>query len=171
MLSDSGIPYVISVNSDQSAMDECAILFQDRFYQHIFEGKPVQKAFDNAKVAKSIANQEIQVCCCAHEHHADCLWQKKYQEDPIAAHALHSNGGGVCKCKESGYKDQEHSKTCTDLTNFKSNMEELEPQEEENGNSDDGFDNLNFDDDDDEFGDLNFDDDDNDEEKTKYNFD
>ena len=76
-----------------------------------------------------MANEEVEVCCCSHEHHKDCAWHKKYLEDPEAAHNIHSNK--ECKCKESKRKGQDHIKTCDAYKNFKRIMTEIYQKKEE----------------------------------------
>ena len=99
---ETNIAYIIKVNSHSSNKDEnidkCANLFQAGFYQQLLKGKSVENSFKHALESISIANQEYEVCCCAHPHSDKCKWYKFYLEDPVAAHAMHSTS--ACKCNK-----------------------------------------------------------------------
>ena len=94
----SGVPVVVSVNSDQEIMDEVCRVFSSSFYEYILAGNTIQSSFKKAQNLVEVHPKRYEVCCCAHKHTDDCEWYKFYKEDPKAAHAMHANK--TCSCPD-----------------------------------------------------------------------
>ena len=50
LLVEAGIPHVVAITCSASVVDRAAIIFIGHFFRHLFRGRPVQKAFEMAKL-------------------------------------------------------------------------------------------------------------------------
>lgn len=50
LLVEAGIPHVVAVTCSASVVDQAATIFVGHFFRHLFRGRPVQKAFEMAKL-------------------------------------------------------------------------------------------------------------------------
>lgn len=86
--------------------DEVAINFTRHFYQDIIFGHSIEQAFENTKkMILASEKNELQSCCCAHEHKPDCIWLKylKSINDSKSAHDEHMP---KCGClRQKNYHD------------------------------------------------------------------
>ena len=85
----AGVPCVIAIQSELRIADSVAQKFSQHFYNHIFDGMAIKPAFELAKVAAS--SMDLNTCCCAHTHKADCPWYKDLalKESFKKAHQYH----------------------------------------------------------------------------------
>lgn len=75
-----GVNCVIVSQSEHKINDEFAKVFSRLFYDELIEGKPVDKAFENAKTQlKAININASDSCCCGHSHKPHCTWYEFYK--------------------------------------------------------------------------------------------
>ena len=114
---NSGIPIVISVNSQKLIMDRVCKLFSRHFYRNLLDGQTIQNSFDNARIVMKASPEDYDTCCCAHDHDDDCEWYKYFQEDCEAAHNLHNFSN--CNCRNQGVNGKRvHNKNCEAYQTF-----------------------------------------------------
>ncbi|KAL4481101.1 hypothetical protein ABPG72_015056 [Tetrahymena utriculariae] len=98
MFLNSGIPFVVAVQSNLKIQDKAAQIFSNSFYMGLMKKYTIRQAFNSAKdalIAKH--HQACYTCCCAHQHTDKCEWLQYamdhgYQE----AHKLHEQYS--CEC-------------------------------------------------------------------------
>lgn len=119
IIKEAGIPNVIAVNGYTQIADEAAIGFAASFYYFLLMKKTVKEAFESAKKEERYSNMSINLCCCAHRHEKDCLWNAKKDENFYEAHAMHVPS---CDCKFGGNL---HKSGCRWLKEIPSEMFEI----------------------------------------------
>lgn len=126
----SGIPVVIAVNSKQPIMDDCCKMFSQQFYTNLLNGDNIGDAFNKARnIVRTSPDKELGICCCAHEHAADCAWQKFSQEELTAAHEMHCQN---CPCAMTGINgNREHGGPCPAYGKFAKRMDEIKEKYKE----------------------------------------
>ncbi|EAS04920.2 CHAT domain protein (macronuclear) [Tetrahymena thermophila SB210] len=123
MFLNSGIPFVVAVQSNLKIQDKAAQIFSNSFYMGLMKRYTIRQAFNCAKdalVAKH--HQACYTCCCAHQHTDKCEWLQYamdhgYQE----AHKLHEEY--ACDCynpsKQGSVKNPiYHKQSCNKIKEF-----------------------------------------------------
>ncbi|KAL4434529.1 hypothetical protein ABPG74_007313 [Tetrahymena malaccensis] len=123
MFLNSGIPFVVAVQSNLKIQDKAAQIFSNSFYMGLMKRYSIRQAFNCAKdalIAKH--HQACYTCCCAHQHTDKCEWLQYamdhgYQE----AHKLHEQYS--CECynpsKSGSVKNPiYHKQSCNRIKEF-----------------------------------------------------
>ena len=112
VLIDSGVPVVVSISASVQVLEEAAEKFNREFMLYLLKGLTPKVAFQHGQSVLASESTTSGICCCNHDHTADCLWIKyKEASNDYDAHMVHI---ARCKCAlKKGYGPIDHELGCT----------------------------------------------------------